>query len=96
MDCNCEKCIYYKACDFHFYLKEYPPNKCDLFKDKSRFIELPCKVGDTVYIIVNYHCSAEFRHIAECKFIVSLYDSLGKTVFLTKEEAEKALEKLNK
>lgn len=41
MACNCERCIHYESCDFHFNLKEYPPTKCNFFKDKSRFIELP-------------------------------------------------------
>lgn len=25
------------------------PHNCKYFKDKSRFVELPCKTGDTVY-----------------------------------------------
>ena len=48
---TCKDCIHYEACDFHFNLKEYPPDNCTLFKDKSRFIELPCKVGTKVYVI---------------------------------------------
>lgn len=29
-------------------------HECLSFKDRSRFIELPCKVGDTAYIIHSY------------------------------------------
>lgn len=73
---------------------------------EGRLIVLPCKVGDTVYVINN-------RHIEHCKvarFVISSYgcgtrgedlyqhivfelSQLGKTVFLTRKEAEAALRK---
>ena len=28
---------------------------CDHFQDRSRFVELPCKVGDTVYLLHNVY-----------------------------------------
>ena len=40
---------------------------CDHFKDRSRFVELPCKVGDTVYA---YPCS-NYLHVIE-DFIIDL------------------------
>lgn len=42
----CKDCIYYGVCDDFL-----PPDDCLHFKDKSKFIELPCPVGDTVYEI---------------------------------------------
>lgn len=76
-------------------------------------IQLPCKVGDTVYFdAVGYHDSAEIDgiHIDENGIafswaqydigvdITELWDEgeftieeIGKTVFLSREEAEKAL-----
>lgn len=42
---TCKDCVHYKPC---FYANI---DNCGMFKDKSKFIELPCKVGDTVYII---------------------------------------------
>ena len=42
---TCKDCIYYDVCD------DYILTFCRGFKDKSRFIELPCKVGDTVYVL---------------------------------------------
>ena len=45
---KCENCIHDKAC--HLWLKGYAVS-CDNFKDKSLFVELPCKVGDTVFAI---------------------------------------------
>ena len=31
--------------------KEQADNACEHFKDRSRFVELPCNVGETVYFI---------------------------------------------
>lgn len=46
---TCNNCIHYEVCQ-HMY------NVClkmgiNYFKDKSKYIELPCKVGDTVYVL---------------------------------------------
>lgn len=42
---TCKDCIYFPKCD------EYPFDEsgCKDFKDRSRFVELPCKVGDMVH-----------------------------------------------
>lgn len=39
----CEDCIHYDVCGFNEY-KDFN-EICSFFKDKSRIIELPCKVG---------------------------------------------------
>lgn len=84
---TCEDCIHGNICKNEQYFDwSYD---CRDFKDKSKFIELPCNVGDTVYAIVNPYISSAY--ICETKFIVSLFDSFGKTVFLTREEAEAKL-----
>ncbi len=44
---KCEKCIHYSVCEFK---RSIDDTLCDHFKDKSLFVELPCKVGDKVYI----------------------------------------------
>ena len=44
----CKDCIHFVVCE------EVPTKSaddCDFFQDRSRFVELPCKVGDTVYVI---------------------------------------------
>ena len=69
----------------------------------------PCKVGDIVYTInrrhpkewkvrfIGYNSQGEFKmHITTEKFteMLEVWDyAIGKTVFLTREEAEKALER---
>lgn len=42
---TCKDCVHYKPC---FYANI---DNCEYFKDKSKFIELPCKVGDKVWCI---------------------------------------------
>lgn len=66
-------------------------------------VDLPCKVGDTVYFVysnengylfeeaVVTEVSTERIWISDRRYYFN-YDDIGKTVFLTPEEAEKALE----
>ena len=91
-------------------LKEYR----DL-EEQGLLLKLPCKIGDTVYQLINSHI-CEYKVIGICfdifqnKWMYEVayqiglewfktmcdFDAFGKskTVFLTKEEAEKALERL--
>ena len=67
--------------------------------DKAgRVVVLPCKVGDTVYLIVTKRARVympEFRFIKKSKLtflnMERILQDFGKTVFLTREEAGKAL-----
>ena len=61
----------------------------------GRLVVLPCKVGDTVYRIFNpLSCEPVIsaHTLMSVDYIVRWIDKFGKTVFLTREEAEKALE----
>lgn len=68
--------------------------------DKAgRLVVLPCKVGDPVYLIVtkrarNY--TPEFRFVKKSRLIFlnmeRILQDFGKEAFLTREEAEEALE----
>ena len=69
----------------------------------------PCKVGDKVYTVgvftgqviptvvigIDYTANDMFLHLNNSTF-VSVVHQLGKTVFLTKEEAEEKLKELGK
>ena len=59
-------------------------------EDNGLLLRLPCKVGDTVYSVVK-----DGLQIFELEFSLDFYvrrmSDFGKTVFLTKEEAEQAL-----
>lgn len=70
----------------------------DADKD-GRLVVLPCKVGDTVYLIVtkrarNY--TPEFRFVKKSRLtflnMERILQDFGKEAFLTREEAEKTLE----
>jgi len=127
---TCEDCIHNDVCcsyliadeDFEITNADKMANSCNDFADRSLFIELPCKVGDTVYAYwdMDNPCS-NYLHVIE-DFIIDLvilvdrknsvigfragrtceqngrkcdieFDlkDIGKTVFLTREEAEQAL-----
>lgn len=73
-------------------------------EEQGRLIKLPCKVGDTVYVIVGKNISAQKIQRAtidsemKIEFCTkrrgfTLFD-IGKTVFLVKSEAEAKLKEL--
>ena len=116
MNKTCKDCIHYDVCQrldvcFKYYNVPSPihlPETCsDFFKDKSRYIELPCAVGQKVYRISGNFCGEKIYEGVIDQIVVkdgkkiSFYvyghplhfttDDIGKTVFLAKEEAEQAL-----
>lgn len=48
---TCKDCVYYDVCCDEYELAH--AENCNNFKDKSKILELPCKVGDVVYVIKN-------------------------------------------
>ena len=68
----------------------------------GRLVILPCNVGDTVFKITRhrvdvsgYRMEWEWETYVEAiKFRYSMLDAIGKTVFLTREEAENALKNM--
>lgn len=66
--------------------------------ENGTLIELPCKVGDTVYEVRKVCCSImdgyrEFDwDIRTISFSVDMFNAIGKSIFLTREEAKKVLE----
>ena len=78
-------------------------------EEQGLLLRLPCKVGDTVYSIANdgkiypVKATREVRivngvlHIIceSCKYVdLVSYDDIGKTIFLTKAEAEQKLKEM--
>lgn len=72
----------------YFKLKDYE----DL-EEQDRLLKLPCKVGDSIYSVIE-----DGLTIIELKFSLDFYvrrkNDIGKTVFLTKSEAEAKLKEL--
>lgn len=100
---KCENCLHYGVCTF---AKQYETaDKCPDFADKTLYIKLPCKVGDTVYRN-GYSFKVEKIEILKdekiCKcgnhgtddYMAFGEDDIGKTVFPTSADAEKKLEEL--
>lgn len=80
-------------------------NKLSHYEDleeQGRLIELPCKVGDTVWQIRGVEWKGydwkypvyDNARATETKFNLEMLPRIGKTVFLTKEEAEAKLKEL--
>ncbi len=84
-------------------------DNCEHFKDRSKFIDLPCKVGNTVHylktlmdgkgtIVIKKDIVKQISINSHGVFLVISYcyclnaAEFGKTIFLTPEEAKKALE----
>ena len=114
---SCKDCMHEEVCSiFSSDLNEDGAEKCVCFKNRNRFVELPCKVGDTIYILTNdsptgieesqvkkielikTQSKTKIRLIVPCvyddwgsaQWEIGVND-FGKTAFLTREEAEKAL-----
>ena len=68
-------------------------------EEEGRLVVLPCKVGDIVYKIMCQRDNFDdrpYRIITSVNFRLDMADDIGKTVFLTREEAEKALMEIKK
>ena len=111
---TCKDCLHYKACKMTYLATGGHGDDtfdefnlvtiygCDNFADKSEWVHLPCKVGDTAYYVVGYVNNAiiieeglkgvgifgdKLYVVDECN---DFYE-VGVEVFLSKQEAEKAL-----
>ena len=101
---NCKDCIHFESCknlyETHGEGLSGDSYVCDFFKDRSRFVELPCKLGDTVYY---FNSAGEIFSQKVSGFIVNfvgilvdsdvMFDShlMDDRFFSTREEAERAL-----
>ena len=108
---TCKDCLHYEACVDMLQVMGFKVDgagfmadkKCRMFKDRSRFVELPCKIGDTVWAIRSFHGKKHpqqgivsdmyFLSNMELQIVVKYVarGEWGKTVFATCEAAEKAL-----
>ena len=125
---NCSECVNYDICNTDDIKGISTTSVCrvnewNLFKDKTRFIETPLKLGDIVYTyneywsectdvqpfqITNVMISQNKKGVWIKKYRAMLllngdttneqinfnFDEIGKTIFVTKEQAEKALKEI--
>ena len=62
-------------------------------EDQGRLLKLPCRIGDDVYYILGIPNEMPCT-IDKCTFELSDINEIGKTLFLTKSEAEAKLKEL--
>ena len=109
---TCEECIHQTVCFNRYKEFEQEAELCEYFSDKAKWVHFPCKVGTQVFFLrdknniietsvekiifkgkegkgcyIKLECNAMYE--TSCQ-------SIGKTVFFTKESAEKALEERSK
>ena len=65
-------------------------------EEAGRLITLPCAVGDTVWMVCrDYNWKGcKYRYVKKTILDHFMIPSINRTVFLTKEEAEKELQEL--
>ncbi len=114
---KCENCYHYELCEFNLSHQgidltsialaskcDSSADDCPYFKDKSLIAELPCKVGDALYVIIDESKEFGGAYIKQEKVVeVSTEgriwtndcyydnDDIGKMIFFNRAEAEKAL-----
>ena len=109
---KCENCIHYDACEdwanidnlnklgFPFEC-EGDTKPCAFYKDKTLFVELPCKVGDTLYfgnykgeVVENEILDIRYRTKTKSGFYNDIsIDKVGKTVYVTRQEGQAEAER---
>lgn len=101
---TCKDCGHYDVCRYWGNEDETEDGipDCPNFKDKARFVELPCKIGMAVYQIDGERIYASTIHeitytTSKVIFVTEniAFDerAINNSIFLTREEAEKALER---
>lgn len=108
----CKDCLSFGVCRYASGSRLLEKEPCADFMDIDKWVKLPCKVGDTMYcdgkffadhrkgevmsfpvdIILTKVCST-FRGEIDMVFD---FKAFGKDVFLTREEAERALKENKK
>ena len=110
---TCKDCLHYDLCkEFTDYTEEFiasceknfekygdAKEKCEYFKDKSKSVDLPCKVGEDLYRLKTINgktiiTTTQLNQNTLWRIVFG--GEYGKTVFLTREEAEQALEERSK
>lgn len=108
---TCKDCYHYKVCSKNdkttdYYGKEFAcgnvDDLCKYFKEKSRIIELPCKVGETVHYITYHKNEYDYHYIINASFdiLFQLFHEkeIGYVIYMTddKTKAEAKLKELMK
>lgn len=82
---TCNDCIYYDVCDYDGDVAVFPDRICGFFKDRSRFVELPCKAGTTVYTVSLKHGVVPWGVYAICSTVTE-WDAAPKITLLARSK----------
>lgn len=83
---SCKDCIHSKVCEFFSYrITSNAEQKCKHFKGCSQFVELPCKVGTTVYTVSLKHGVVSWGVYAICS-TVNEWDAAPKTTLFARSK----------
>lgn len=103
----CKDCLSFGVCRYANGIRLLKKEPCADFMDIDKWVKLPCKVGDTLYEPTDRGTISEYEVTAVYVELFSIFvewrisedivhginsNEIGKTVFLTREEAERALE----
>ena len=98
----CKNCIEHSNCEAECNAINICIKKLSAYEtaeEEGRLVVLPCKVGDIVYKIMCQRDNFDdrpYRIITSVNFRLDMADDIGKTVFLTREEAEKELKRMGR
>lgn len=98
---HCNDCLHCRVCQKTRIMNPAYNNalKCIDFKDRSQFVELPCKIGTELFRIKQINGKRFITNTAlnsNTFWNIVMQGEFGKTVFLSREEAEQALKEREK
>lgn len=62
---KCLSCLHYKVCDYRINEENITVAECTQFTNRSEWVHLPCKAGDTVY----YTSGKYYNDIIKCRVV---------------------------
>ncbi|MEE1097253.1 MAG: hypothetical protein U0K83_02885 [Bacteroidales bacterium] len=95
-----DNCLFALLCKYNDGISEWCLSNCPLYKNKARYIELPCAVGDTIYHLVHGYIEQEHIKGFIVHFITNGYGfdhmAIGETVFSDPCKARETLQNAEK
>ena len=93
---TCKDCIHYDICEImhdQYGISKVSPSLCGYYKNATVVIVPPCKIGEPIYRVCSprgtYHKPYVRKFKLTYKTLASTIEDFGKTVFRTREEAER-------
>lgn len=110
---SCAECVHVEVCKDYINAvlgdvdeSQMCGDDCEFYKERSRFVELPCKVGDTIYWnLLGKTVEDEIMSITIYKNVIRVslgkgisfdIEDIGRMLFLSREEAEQELKEREK